>query len=74
MVWTRRGTHRRRVARYSTWVTFQQVRATASGGFAATYRFKLGGHHVYQFQAVAPAEGQFQNATGRSHAVSVTES
>jgi hypothetical protein len=33
----------------------------------------LGGRHTYQFQAVAPAEGQFRNPTGTSSTITVKE-
>lgn len=68
-----RGSRRHRVTVYGKWITFQAFRAKGNGSFASTYTFKLGGHHTYQFQAVAPAEGQYQNPTGTSSAISVTE-
>ena len=70
-VWRGRG--RRRVTVYGKWVTFEAFRAKSSGSFASSYTFKLGGHHTYQFQAVAPAEGQFRNPTGTSSTITVKE-
>jgi hypothetical protein len=58
---------------YGAWVTFRALRARRDGGFATSYRFKLGGRHRYQFQAVAPTEGGFANATGYSAVVDVSE-
>jgi hypothetical protein len=63
----------RKVTIYGGWITFMALRANAKGSFAAAYRFRLGGRHTYQFRAVAPAEGQFRNATGSSPAVTVQE-
>lgn len=63
----------RTLATYGRWVTFMALRANPSGAFSTTYRFRLGGRHVYQFRAVAPAEGQFRNPTGSSRVVSVHE-
>lgn len=71
--WKGSGRHRHKVTVFGKWVTFQEFRANANGSFASTYRFRLGGHHTYQFQAVAPAEGQYRNPTGTSVAVSVSE-
>jgi hypothetical protein len=64
---------RRSVQVYGRWITFTVLRAKPSGAFATTYRFRLGGLHLYQFRAVAPAEGQFPNATGQSPIVAVKE-
>jgi hypothetical protein len=72
-VWRGRGRSRRRVTVFGKWVTFQEFRAKSSGAFASTYTFKLGGRHTYQFQAVAPAEGQFRNPTGTSSTITVKE-
>jgi len=58
---------------YGRWITFMVLRARPDGTFAATYRFRLGGRHVYEFRAVAPAEGRFRNATGQSGIVTVNE-
>jgi hypothetical protein len=69
----RRGHSRRRVRVYGKWVTFQAFRANSNGSFTSSYTFRLGGKHLYQFQAVAPAEGQYRNPTGTSRAVSITE-
>lgn len=63
--------HGRRV--YGKWVTFKAFRAKANGSFASVYRFKLGGRHLYQFRAVAPAEGQYRNLTGTSRVITVRE-
>ena len=49
------------------------LRANPSGAFSTRYRFRLGGRHTYEFRAVAPAEGQFRNATGSSSVVAVHE-
>jgi hypothetical protein len=68
-----RGSHRHRVTVFGKWVTFQAFRAKSNGSFASTYKFKLGGKHTYQFQAVAPAEGQFRNPTGTSSTITVKE-
>lgn len=71
--WRRRGGRRYRVRAYGKWVTFQALRAKTSGSFSSTYTFRLGGHHTYQFQAVAPAEGQYRNPTGTSKTITVHE-
>jgi len=71
--WRGSGHSRHRVNVFGKWVTFQAFRAQTNGAFSSTYTFRLGGHHAYQFQAVAPAEGQYQNPTGISSAVSVKE-
>jgi hypothetical protein len=68
----RRG--RRRVTVFGKWITFEAFRAKSNGTFSSTYTFKLGGHHTYQFQAVAPAEGQYRNPTGTSSTITVKES
>jgi hypothetical protein len=70
---TRVGGRWQTVAVYSRWITFIVLRAKPSGAFSTTYRFRLGGRHTYQFRAVAPAEGQFRNATGNSAIVVVHE-
>lgn len=70
------GVRRRRghqVKVFGKWVTFQAFRARADGSFASSYTFRLGGRHVYEFQAVAPAEGQYRNPTGTSNTITVTE-
>jgi hypothetical protein len=71
--WQGHGRTRHRVAVFGKWLTFQEFRAKANGTFSSTYRFRLGGRHTYQFQAVAPAEGQYRNPTGISLPVLVTE-
>jgi hypothetical protein len=71
--WKGHGRARHRVSVFGKWLTFQEFRAKASGTFSSTYTFKLGGRHAYQFQAVAPAEGQYRNPTGTSLPVLVTE-
>lgn len=63
----------RLVPAYGRWITFMALRANRNGSFAATYRFRLGGRHTYQFRAVAPAEGQFRDPTGSSPSVAVRE-
>jgi hypothetical protein len=55
------------------WITFMVLRSRANGAFSARYRFRLGGRHIYQFRAVAPAEGLFRNPTGASRPVTVYE-
>jgi hypothetical protein len=71
--WKGKGRARHRVVVYGKWVTFQAFRAKSDGSFASTYTFKLGGKHTYQFQAVAPAEGQYRNPTGTSRTITVKE-
>ncbi len=74
-VWRGHGRGRHRVNAYGQWTTFAAPLRTASdGGWHATYRFRLGGRHVYQMQAVAPREEGFQNATGSSPAITIAES
>ncbi len=63
----------KKVSEYGSWITFMALRAKSNGSYAATYRFRLGGSHTYEFRAVAPAEGQFRNATGTSSSVAVRE-
>ena len=72
-IWKGRGSKRHRVTVYGKWISFEVFRANDNGSFASTYTFKLGGHHTYQFQAVAPAEGQFRNLTGTSTTITVKE-
>jgi hypothetical protein len=72
-VWRGHGHSRHKVSVYGKWVTFQAFRAHQDGTFSSKYRFRLSGHHVYQFQAVAPAEGQYRNRSGSSNRVTVTE-
>jgi hypothetical protein len=67
------GRSRHEISVFGKWVTFQEFRANADGSFSSTYKFRLGGHHAYQFQAVAPAEGQFRNPTGTSRTITVKE-
>jgi hypothetical protein len=67
----RRGGRRMKV--FGKWVTFQAFRARGDGSFSSSYKFRLGGRHVYQFQAVAPAEGQYRNPSGASNTTTVTE-
>jgi hypothetical protein len=71
--WKGRASKRHRVTVFGKWVTFQALRAKSNGTFVSTYTFKLGGRHVYQFQAVAPAEGQYRNPTGTSAETTVRE-
>lgn len=68
-----RGSKRHRVTVYGKWVTFQAFRAKSDGSFSSSYTFKLGGKHTYQFQAIAPAEGQYRNPTGTSKTITVRE-
>jgi len=72
-VWRGKARKRHRVTVYGKWVTFQAFRAKGNGSFSSTYRFRLGGKHTYQFQAVAPAEGQYRNPTGTSVVRTVRE-
>jgi len=71
--WKGSGHSRHRVSVFGKWVTFQEFRAKPNGSFSSAYTFRLGGNHTYQFQAIAPAEGQYRNPTGTSTAVSVRE-
>ncbi len=71
--WRGKGRKRHRITAYGKWVTFQAFRARSNGTFSSVYKFKLGGHHTYQFQAVAPAEGQYRNPTGDSSTITVKE-
>lgn len=73
VAWKGRGRKRHRVRRYGKWMTFKHLTAEADGKFKATYRFKFGGRHTYQFAAVAPQEGGFLNTTGTSTVVTVQE-
>jgi hypothetical protein len=66
------GSWRKRAV-YGRWIPFMALRATPNGAFSTSYRFRLGGRHTYQFRALAPAEGQFTNATGSSPIVAVRE-
>lgn len=70
---TGRGHRRHRKRIYSRWITFQALRAKSNGRFSSTYTFRLGGRHTYQFQAVAPAEGQYLNPTGTSKIIAIRE-
>jgi hypothetical protein len=63
----------RKIRRYGSWITFMQLRTSANGSFRATYKFRFGGRHTYQFAAVAPQEGAYLNTTGTSNAATVTE-
>jgi hypothetical protein len=71
--WKGSGRSRHRVNVFGKWVTFQAFRAKAGGTFSSSYTFRLGGDHTYQFQAVAPAEGQYRNPTGTSKTITVKE-
>ena len=73
LAWAGWGAGWRLVPAYGRWITFMALRANRNGSFAATYRFRLGGRHTYQFRAVAPAEGQFRDPTGSSPSVAVRE-
>jgi hypothetical protein len=65
--------HHHRAWLHGPWITFQALRAKPDGTFTATYRFHLGGRHRYQMRAVAPQEGGFQNPTGNSPTITLTE-
>jgi hypothetical protein len=58
---------------YGNWKTFVELYTTASGAWHTSYKFQLGGRHVYQIQAVAPKEGGFQNPTGISPILKIIE-
>jgi hypothetical protein len=73
IVYRGRGSGRRRVIIAGPWVPFEHLRAKPEGVFVGHYRFRFGGRHHYQFQAVAPQEGGFDAATGFSSIVMVTE-
>jgi hypothetical protein len=68
----RRGRHRVNV--YGNWKTFVDLYTKANGTWRTSYKFQLGGRHVYQMQAVAPKEGGYQNPTGTSTILKITES
>jgi hypothetical protein len=72
--WRGRGRHRHRVTTHGPWISFATLRASRGGAFRGTYRFRLGGVHRYQFQAVAPKEGGYRNRSGASRQVTITES
>jgi hypothetical protein len=65
--------HRHRVTVYHKWITFAVLRTRGSGAFKTTHRFRIGGHHVYEFQAIAPQESGYLNHTGSSRVATVTE-
>lgn len=71
--WRGRRHHHHRAWIHGPWITFQALRAKPAGNYTSTYRFRLAGHHRYQMRAVAPQEGGFQNPTGYSAAITVTE-
>jgi hypothetical protein len=71
--WRGRRHHHHRAWLHGPWITFQALRAKPDGTFTATYRFHLGGRHRYQMRAVAPQEGGFQNPTGNSPTITLTE-
>lgn len=58
---------------YGASISFQTLRTQANGAWRSSYRFHLGGDHTYQMQAVAPQEGGFQNPTGTSNIITITE-
>jgi hypothetical protein len=64
----------RRITRYGKWITFKALRAKPSGKFSSSYTFRVGGRHLYQFRAVAPAEGGYRNLTGNSQIRMIRES
>jgi hypothetical protein len=71
--WIGKGRKRHRVIVYGEWVTFAHLRSKANGAWHTSHRFKLGGPHVYQLQAVAPQEGGFLDPTGESGIMTITE-
>ena len=73
LAWKGRGRARHRVGEAGPWIIFRALRANADGTFKATYRFRLGGHHSYQFEAVSPQEGGYENPSGQSAPVMVRE-
>jgi hypothetical protein len=71
--WHADGHHGQWVTTFGPWKVFVAVHAESSGAWHTTYKFRLSGRHVYQLQAVAPREGAFQNPTGHSPAITITE-
>jgi hypothetical protein len=72
-LWRGHGRNRHRVNVYGHWTTFVALHTSSSGAWHATYKFRLGGRHVYQMRAVAPSEGGFQNPTGNSPTITIIE-
>jgi hypothetical protein len=72
-VWRRRGRGRHRITVYGKWMTFVALRTGGNGAWHTTYKFRLGGQHTYQMQAVAPREGGFQNPSGSSPVITISE-
>lgn len=58
---------------YGRWITFKVTRTEPNGQFHVKYKFRLGGDHTYQFQAVAPAEGGYRDPAGSSNILAVVE-
>jgi hypothetical protein len=71
--WIGHGPRRRHIKTYGEWISFETLRTQRNGAWRSSYRFHLGGDHTYQMQAVAPQEGGFQNPTGTSNIVTITE-
>lgn len=69
--------HRRdrdgRQRRHGRWITFRVLRTRPDGTFRVTHRFRLGGNHIYQLQAIAPREGTYRHRAGRSRIITVAE-
>jgi hypothetical protein len=72
-IWRGHGHGRHQINVYGRWTTFVALHTSSNGAWHATYKFRLGGRHVYQMRAVAPSEGGFQNPTGSSAAITITE-
>lgn len=71
--WRVHDGRRRRTRVFGQWITFRVLNAKPNGRYAATYRFRLGGDHRYELRAVAPAEGGYENPTGSSPPILITE-
>jgi hypothetical protein len=72
--WTGHGHNRRKIHQYGKWIVFMRLlRTKPNGKFTGKYRFRLAGHYVYQFTAVAPKESGYPNNTGTSNTVTVNE-
>jgi hypothetical protein len=67
------GATRHYVTTYGPWSVFAVLNTKANGSFTFHYRFKQGGKHTYQIQAVAPHEGGYTNASGTSNVYTVHE-
>jgi len=71
--WNGQGAKRHRAIVYGKWITFARTRSSANGAWHTSYKFHLGGSHIYEMQAVAPQEGGFRDPTGTSSILTVTE-